>query len=184
MSNILSRKEYSRSKIAELKDALADASDIIGASASVCMTGSFGRMEAGPHSDLDLFIVSKPNPESPNQPILSNLDATLVKADLIRAVNHLNLKPFDSDGKYVVHYTSKSLIENLGRADDDVSNTFTSRLLLLLEGRPLIDGTAFDEVVDAIISSYWRDFHGHESSFAPAFMTNDILRLWRTFCVN
>lgn len=184
MSESIGRKKYSLAKIEELQTTLGEASKLLGDGSSVCMTGSFGRLEAGPHSDLDLFIVSNSGYAHSSELTLSNLDATLVKADLIRAVQRTNLKKFDGDGKYVVHHPSSALIGNLGGAEDDVSNTFTSRLLLLLEGRPLVGQVAFDAVVDSIIESYWRDFPGHETTFAPAFMTNDILRLWRTFCVN
>ncbi len=39
-------------------------------------------------------------------------------------------------------------------------------------------------VAKNVIDAYWRDFHDHSAKFIPAFLTNDILRLWRTFCVN
>ncbi len=35
-----------------------------------------------------------------------------------------------------------------------------------------------------MIAAYWRDFEDHKNEFIPAFLCNDILRLWRTFCVN
>lgn len=35
-----------------------------------------------------------------------------------------------------------------------------------------------------MLKSYWTDYDGHESGYAPAFFINDIQRLWRTFCVN
>lgn len=184
MTGISARRDYSNATIHDLQTKLEEASRLVGDTASVCMTGSFGRLEAGPHSDLDLFIVSDAAKSTDERAALSNLDSIVIKADLVKAAQRLGLKRFDGDGKYLVHHTSADLIENLGGPEDDASNTFTSRLLLLLEGRPLIGNVAFDAVVDAIIQSYWRDYANHETSFAPAFMTNDILRLWRTFCVN
>jgi hypothetical protein len=35
-----------------------------------------------------------------------------------------------------------------------------------------------------VIASYWRDYQGNTEKFIPAFLANDILRMWRTFCVN
>jgi hypothetical protein len=67
---------------------------------------------------------------------------------------------------------------------DDVSNTFTARLLLLLESCPLVGEVVYRDVVGDVISAYWRDYEDHKDDFIPAFLTNDILRLWRTFCVN
>ena len=35
-----------------------------------------------------------------------------------------------------------------------------------------------------MVAAYWRDYEDHKKDFIPAFLANDILRLWRTFCVN
>lgn len=35
-----------------------------------------------------------------------------------------------------------------------------------------------------MIGRYWQDFPDYEDCFIPGFLANDILRLWRTFCVN
>ena len=40
------------------------------------------------------------------------------------------------------------------------------------------------EVIKEVIKAYWRDYEDHKSDFIPAFLANDIIRLWRTFCVN
>jgi hypothetical protein len=42
----------------------------------------------------------------------------------------------------------------------------------------------YQEVTDDVIAAYWRDYEDHKADFMPAFLGNDILRLWRTFCVN
>ena len=91
---------------------------------------------------------------------------------------------FSGDGKYLVLHPSRELTTHLGRREDDYNNTLTARLLLLLESRPLLEGWIYDETIDAVIAAYWRDYADHKDHFAPAFLTNDILRLWRTFCVN
>ena len=72
----------------------------------------------------------------------------------------------------------------MGTEKDDVANTFTARLLLLLESRPLLEDAVYDEIVLNVIESYWRDYQDHQTTFMPAFLANDILRIWRTFCVN
>lgn len=38
--------------------------------------------------------------------------------------------------------------------------------------------------MDQVISKYWGDYEDHKNEFMPAFLANDVLRLWRTFCVN
>ena len=57
-------------------------------------------------------------------------------------------------------------------------------MLLLLESQPLVGEVVYKEVIDDVIAAYWRDFSNHQADFLPAFLTNDVLRLWRTFCVN
>ena len=154
----------------------------------VYATGSFGRGEASSSSDLDLFIVSNP-PKDNAQPDkerekIRRLDLYCVTADLIRATGSLGIPPFDSDGEYLVHYEVEHLVHSVGKPYDDAFNTFTARLLLLLESTPLIGKDTYTEAVESVIKAYWRDYDGHEADFIPAYLANDILRLWRTFCVN
>jgi hypothetical protein len=83
-----------------------------------------------------------------------------------------------------VHYAADELTDTLGKPEDDVTNTFTARLLLLLESRPLLETRVYDELTREVVAAYWRDYEDHKADFMPAFLGNDILRLWRTFCVN
>jgi hypothetical protein len=39
-------------------------------------------------------------------------------------------------------------------------------------------------LLDEVVQAYFRDYRGNEKNFVPSFLINDILRLWRTFCVN
>lgn len=147
------------------------------------MTGSFAREEASPHSDLDLFIVSKCKDGS-TQSLLSRLDDICVKAELIQATRDLEFPEFSGDGEYLTKHTDDGLIKTLGTAKDDAENTFTARLLLLLESKPLLGGDVYEEITQNVIEAYWRDYEDHKNGFIPAYLANDILRLWRTFCVN
>ncbi len=112
------------------------------------------------------------------------MDEILIKADLIEATRKLAIPDFSGDGEYLTHHTVQELVGTLGTRDDDAKNTFTARLLLLLESSALLGQAAYREVTDDVISAYWRDYQDHKSDFIPAFLANDILRMWRTFCVN
>ncbi|MFZ0759179.1 MAG: nucleotidyltransferase domain-containing protein [Candidatus Sulfotelmatobacter sp.] len=157
------------------------AEQLCGVTACVYMTGSFGRGEASSHSDLDVFIVGLGTHETP---ALSRLNQILVKADLIEANKKLGLPEFSADGEYLTHHTVGELLGTLGKPEDDANNTFTARLLLLLESTPLVGESAYRRIVDDVIASYWRDYQENKNKFVPAFLANDILRMWRTFCVN
>jgi hypothetical protein len=96
----------------------------------------------------------------------------------------LGFPKFTGDGRYLDHHSVYDFISTLGTEKDDVANTFTARLLLLLESQSLVEDAVYEEIVREVIKSYWRDYDDHPSNFMPAFLANDILRLWRTFCVN
>ncbi|HEY1731136.1 MAG TPA: hypothetical protein VGG15_05285, partial [Terriglobales bacterium] len=85
---------------------------------------------------------------------------------------------------YLEHYSINQLVETLGTPDDDANNTFTARLLLLLESYPLIEAGVYKDVIGGVLAAYWQDYENNKNEFMPAFLANDILRLWRTFCVN
>lgn len=189
MEQIGKRREFTIGKIKKLKKHLSRSDNFLGSNACVYSTGSFGRHEAGENSDLDVFIVSRPisicNGSSIEQAsALRLLDEICLKAALIKATKELSIKEFDGDGRYLVHYTTHDLIANLGSPDDDAANTFTARLLLLLESAPLAGEEVYGAIIDDVIGAYWKDYNDHKHNFVPAFLANDILRLWRTFCVN
>lgn len=85
------RKAYTEGKARALRGQLVEAEGLLGDDGCVYATGSFGRLEAGEHSDLDLFIVGlneqRQNPETKKleatrESRVSNLSAICIKADL------------------------------------------------------------------------------------------------------
>ncbi len=180
------RKTYTDQRIETLTQKLGEVEQLCRGKACVYATGSYGRGEAGEQSDLDLFIVGGPPPpaDGGTRRLLSKLDEICVKAHLIAASRALGLPDFSADGEYLAFYTADELVGRLGTQHDDSLNTFTARLLLLLESRCLVEKDIYSGVVDHVLEPYWRDFPGHEGDFVPAFLANDILRLWRTLCVN
>lgn len=160
---------------------MTDAENLCADKACVYATGSFARGEASQYSDLDVFIVGEGTDE---KPALDPLDQILVKADLIEAIRALRIPDFSGGGEYLKHHTVSELIGSLGTPEDDASNTFTARLLLLLESSPLLGEQTYRRITNGVIAAYWRDYEDHKNDFMPAFLANDILRMWRTFCVN
>lgn len=103
---------------------------------------------------------------------------------MIRAERKLRFPEFSGDGEFLQFHTIDELVGGLGTSTDDSQNTFTARLLLLLESRCLLGDVVYQAAIESVLAKYWRDFADHAENFAPAFLANDILRLWRTLCVN
>ena len=66
----------------------------------------------------------------------------------------------------------------------DSDNTFTARLLLLLESRPVFETERYIRLLRQAVDFYFEDFSEHADAFRPTFLLNDILRFWRTLCIN
>jgi hypothetical protein len=188
VGELADRRSKTAIRINDLRSRLKGAAALVSGKACVFATGSFGRCEASQYSDLDLFIVGKsdgkPGIGAVEGSRLKRLDEICVKADLIGATRGMNIPDFSADGRYLTHFSVHEFTKTLGTPEDDVTNTFTARLLLLLESCPLLESTVYREIVEEVIAAYWRDYEDHKSDFSPSFLANDILRLWRTFCVN
>jgi hypothetical protein len=188
MGQLADRRSEANRRIATLRERLAEAETLAKGKACVFATGSFGRREASAHNDLDLFIVGKrngnPGRDGKQGSLLNRLDEICIKADLILATREMGIPEFSGDGRYLTHYSVDEFTKTLGTPEDDVTNTFTARVLLLLESCPLLEPEVYKEITGEVVAAYWRDYEDHKADFKPAFLANDILRLWRTFCVN
>jgi hypothetical protein len=130
---------------------------------------------------LDLFFVLD---DQAGQVQLRRLDEILVKAEIIKLTRNLGFPEFSNDGQYLEVHSVAQMLEKLGGREDDYSNLFTARLLLLLESRAVHNHQTYDSVIRKIVESYWRDYHDHETEFRPLFLVNDIVRFWKTLCLN
>jgi len=78
--------------------------------------------------------------------------------------------PFDIDG----------LVENIG-LDADSNRNLTRRMLLLLESRA-VAGTIHGECRQRVLDRYLQ--FGIKNNRPPRFLLNDLVRYWRTICVD
>jgi predicted nucleotidyltransferase len=183
------RNEFASSRLNDLKKLLDERlSPILNNydTESLCLyvTGSYGRREASESSDLDIFFIE--NNREANHRNITNIDITRVKAEVIRISEEMIFPAFSNDGQYLEMHSLKDILDVLGGREDDFKNYFTARVLLLLESYPVYDkdGRAYQVTLDNVIESYYRDYHDHETDFRPLFLINDILRFWKTLCLN
>jgi predicted nucleotidyltransferase len=170
-SNSLQRLELVGNKVKEEK--FLDEPAI-----TVFCAGSLARLEAGDKSDLDLFVTADGDGR-----LHSRLFEFTLFAHLIRINSDLKFPPFSNDGEYLKIHFLEDLKNRTGSRRDDIENLFTVRMLLMLESRPLINEALYYQHLTAILENYYRDGKG-KSSFKPLFLLNDLLRYWRTLCLN
>lgn len=146
----------------------------------IYVTGSFARLEASKHSDLDVFFINVGQEKGS----ISRINKTLIDAQLIKICRDLDFPEFSNDGEFLKIHDLCDMKEKLGSPADDFDNLFTARLLLLLESSPLYNEEKYQILIQEIVESYYRDYHDHESDFKPIFLVNDLIRFWKTLCLN
>ena len=144
-------------------------------------TGSLAREEATEHSDLDAFFLLSEGAD--RKPLGRIRDVKILNA-VLTAQEGAEFPDFSNDGAYLKFLHIDDVVGWIGSKDDDYKNAFTARLLLLLESTYLYGEENFDCFKEKIIDIYFQDFHDHSENFRPIFLLNDILRFWRTLCLN
>jgi predicted nucleotidyltransferase len=175
------RRRKSNEKLAEILGRIeiekSDSTNIFNLlQISLFGAGSIGRKEIGTKSDLDIFIIADGK--------IATLDQYKLFAKIIQINNDLNFPDFSNDGQFLKIHELMPMINALGSPDDDSENFFTTRMLLILEGVPLCNSYYFDSHLQAVVSHYFRDADTHNNDFKPLFLLNDLLRFWRTLCMN
>lgn len=173
---LVKRREYSESELDRLKRAFSSDSKLALSAVTFFCAGSLGRLEAGKNSDLDIFVVS-------NEPSLGKLKEVRLLAGIADLNDDLKFPSFSDEMRYMKVYQAIRLIDDTGRPRDDSENSFTTRMLLLLESAPLGNQSLYLEIVRKICENYFRDNKG-KKNFRPLFLINDLLRFWRTLCLN
>lgn len=177
------REAYTNEKMAHFRRELATRLEHTAereASVSTCIyaTGSAGRGELGEHSDLDTFLL-RLGSEAPQ------LDQILLQSAVIRALRACNFPLPSNDGQFLKLHTLEGLTDQMGATHDDWSNTFTARMLLLLESVPITGKEAYDVAVNNILQqAYWKNSELHSEDYLPIILVNDIIRYWRIVLLN
>ena len=167
--HIFEARRYTAERFDEIRSALDPP---IPESASVVLFGSWARMEYTPHSDDDWAVLTRgADPE----------DASI--ADLVaRCADVLGVderKPGSQD-VFGAAFSCEELIGRIG-LDDDTNTNLTRRMLLLLESRNIV-GEAHAPCWEAVLRKYLS--RGTKEHRPPRFLLNDLVRYWRTICVD
>lgn len=141
---------------------------------AVVYLGSIGRSEAVSGSDDDFILLA--DEAAPGDKSLAILED--VKAGL-RSIP--DFEEPSSTGPFSQPVRGKDLAEKIGLRDDDNDNT-TRRMLFFLESTHAWNEQIYDETFDQILARYIDD--SVKDFRPPRFLLNDLIRYWRTMCVD
>lgn len=178
-TDLANRRERARTRLIEVKTEFAQNDRIIRPQEyTFFCAGSLARGDIGNHSDLDLFLITTVDDQDRNRlDEIENLSTAI-------AINRtLGFGEFSNRGQYLKVYSLPELLRTVGSPKDDSENFFTARMLALLESRCVFNEELYAAAIDQIIDKYFRDSRGRPE-FIPLFLLNDVLRYWRTLCLN
>jgi hypothetical protein len=148
---------------------------------AIYATGSLARLEANSHSDLDAFFYVLGTKERDR---LDTVEEVHVFHNVIESSKDNGFPDFSNGGEYLHFQYLDDVVENIGSRQDDYINGLTSRMLLILESCYVYNDSNYRTSKEKVIDRYFADFHDHRKEFRPIFILNDILRFWRTLCLN
>lgn len=142
-----------------------------GPGAALCLMGSWGRRELSQGSDDDWLILLQGSDDAPSQDFLEGVARILGLDDREPGAQRI----------FGTWTPASSLVGQIGLDRDDNSN-LTRRVLLMLESLPALNEHDYDHVRTAVLDGYLdaslKDYR------PPRFFLNDIVRYWRTICVD
>ena len=177
------RMAFSRETLERVRTAAAGYTTCSRPELCVYAAGSLGRLETGQISDLDVFLFADRTDREQGKRSLTRLEEIMALAELVQINAELKLPAFSGDGEFFKVHEVTDLVAGTGTANDDSENLFTTRLLLLLESKCIANDTLYSSATEQIVQMYFRDGKGR-SDYRPLFLLNDILRYWRTLCLN
>lgn len=184
LSSLEKKQQFSEEKLEEIKrkiDSCGTFSSLSEEFKNLCIytTGSFARSEATAESDLDIFIIGENIKE---QHHYGKIDEIKIFSELIKINEELKFPEFSNDGEFLKIFKYNEVAEIIGSPSDDHHNWFTARMLFILESKCIYNQEKYDDFIKRIFQFYLRD-KDHDN-FKLYFLLNDILRFWRTLCLN
>jgi hypothetical protein len=133
--------------------------------------GSWGRRERTPGSDDDFLVLVGGEPREDAEPAIARLDGKLGSGEA---------KP-GTQGIFGQQIFVGPLVDHIGLEEDGNAN-LTQRMLLVLESVPVVGREAYRRAFEQVVDGYVRD---HAKDYRPPrFLLNDLVRYWRTICVD
>jgi hypothetical protein len=158
--NLTRAREYTARELDRRARELADVSS------AVVLFGSWGREELTEQSDDDWAVLGHAPPQ-----VLERVQAVLGGAAR---------EPGQQD-LFGLAFSCEDLVRNIG-LDADTNTNLTRRMLLLLESRAVAGHDEYARCFGTVLDAYLG--HGVRDYRPPRFLLNDLIRYWRTICVD
>jgi hypothetical protein len=136
--------------------------------ASIVLMGSWGRAEVTSGSDDDFMVLLHGAEDSEVLPTIEEVSGVLKHSP-------------SEDGPFASPVFSQKLVQQIGLDGDDNKN-LTRRLLFLLESIPVSGVQVYETVRNEILNRYLDE--SVKPYRPPRFLLNDVVRYWRTICVD
>ena len=179
MNNIETWKKYSEKKLDELREEISMLCKTDKEIAkyhdkfTIISGGSYARLEASEESDLDYFMVCQ---DTEAEKFLKAKSKRIQKC-----IDKVVTKQSARDGAFGTIDKISAMTKNVG-GRNDYNDKFTRRILFLIEGTPLYNEEVFNNYRMDIIKKYINEkITDHQLSM---FLLNDIIRYYRTVCVD
>ncbi len=161
------RRRFTNGKLHELRKALEDE---LPEDCTLVVYGSYGRLEACEHSDLDHVLISQ------RGKIGDEVERRI--GEILK--RYVNKEPAKG-GAFGKPIESTDLTTNIG-GNEDTNENITRRMLFLLEGNWLLNEEGFRSLRRGILERYVpEDIRDHQLAM---LLLNDIIRYWRTMAVD
>lgn len=175
------RRESSNARLGTFQETLrrhigTEYDEVIGDHTCIYAVGSGGRGEFSSNSDLDLFLIKEGKPQ--------RVDEVRLQGAIIRAMREEKFGDPSNDASFLKIQEATHLIERIGEPRDDAENTFTMRMLLLLESQPILGSEAYHRLISRSLEAYWKNTDTHSNDYLPIILVNDIIRYWRILLLN
>jgi hypothetical protein len=167
--NLTAARAHTETGLADLGARLAGvAAD---ADATVVLFGSWGRGEVTDQSDYDWAVVVDGAERAEVAPAPEKIEAALSVGD----------RGPGTEGIFGADVFCDHLVERIGLDADDNTN-LSRRMLLLLESVGIVHPAVRDRCRDRVLRGYLDE--SVEDFRPPRFCLNDLIRYWRTICVD
>jgi hypothetical protein len=166
LPNLAAARARTREAVEARRDALAGLD--LGDAASVVLFGSWGRGELTRRSDDDWAVLAESAGAGP-------------EPEEVAAALGADARAPGRSGVFGTRILCEDLISRIG-LDADSNANLTRRMLLMLESQPVAGDDVHRRCWEKVLDGYLED--ADKPFRPPRFFLNDLIRYWRTICVD